>query len=99
MVYGVFGGYYSDWYVVGYFNNREDADKYCCVCGNGNYYVKPLKDLMNERDLSNIKLKYMHEIFLLIKITNGLCVKNQIDTHVILMINYNVTLSIDFLIH
>lgn len=63
MVYGVFGGYYSDWYVVGYFNNREDADKYCCVCGNGNYYVKPLKDLTNERDLSNIKLKYMHEIF------------------------------------
>lgn len=63
MVYGVFGGYYSDWYVVGYFNNREDADKYCCVYGNGNYYVKPLKDLTNERDLSNIKLKYMHEIF------------------------------------
>ena len=28
MVYGVFGGCYSDWYIVGYFNNREDADKY-----------------------------------------------------------------------
>ena len=23
MVYGVFGGCYSDWYVVGYFNNRQ----------------------------------------------------------------------------
>ena len=45
MVYGVFGGCYSDWYVVGYFNNRQDADKYCCLCGDSDYYVKPLKDL------------------------------------------------------
>lgn len=61
MVYGVFGGCYSDWYVVGYFDNREDADKYCCAT-NADYYVEPLKDLRNEKDLSNIKLKYMHEI-------------------------------------
>lgn len=27
MVYGVFGGCYSDWYVVGYFTNRQDAEK------------------------------------------------------------------------
>lgn len=62
MVYGVFGGCYSDWYVVGYFNNRENADKYCCVYGNGDYYVKSLKDLTNEKDLSHIELKYSHEI-------------------------------------
>ena len=49
MVYGVFSGCYSDWYIVGYFNNREDADKYCCICGNGDYYVEPLKDLNNEK--------------------------------------------------
>ena len=62
MVYGVFGGCYSDWYVVGYFTNRQDADKYCCICGNGNYYVKTLKDLTNEKDLSKVSLKYCHEV-------------------------------------
>ena len=31
MVYGVFSGCYSDWYIVGYFNNRDDAEKYCCM--------------------------------------------------------------------
>ena len=62
MVYGVFGGCYSNWYIVGCFNNREDADKYCCVYGNGDYYVKPLKDLTNEKDLSQVELKYVHEI-------------------------------------
>lgn len=35
MVYGVFGGCYSDWYIVGYFNNRLDADKYCTAFGEG----------------------------------------------------------------
>lgn len=62
MVYGVFGGCYSDWYVVGYFNNCQDADKYCCLCGNGDYYVKPLKDLTDEKDLSKVSLKYCHEV-------------------------------------
>lgn len=28
MIYGVFGGCYGDWYIVGYFNNREEADKW-----------------------------------------------------------------------
>lgn len=62
MVYGVFGGCYSDWYVVGYFNNREDANKYCCVYGDGDYYVRPLRDLTNEKDLSQVELKYEHEV-------------------------------------
>lgn len=42
MVYGVFGGCYSDWYIVGYFDNRDDAEKYCCI-SNADYYVEPLK--------------------------------------------------------
>ena len=63
MVYGVFGGCYSDWYTVGYFNNRLDADKYCAAYGNGDYYVIELKDLKDEKDLSKITLKYDHEIF------------------------------------
>ena len=61
MVYGVFGGCYSDWYIVGYFNNRQDAEKYCCLCGDGDY-VKPLKDLTDEKDLSKVSLKYCHEV-------------------------------------
>ena len=62
MVYGVFGGCYSDWYIVGYFNNRLDADKYCTVYGDGDYYVEEMKDLQDEKDLSKISLKYKHEI-------------------------------------
>lgn len=62
IVYGVFGGCYSDWYIVGYFNNRLDADKFCCVCGNGEYYVEEMKNLQNQEDLSKISLKYDHEI-------------------------------------
>ena len=45
MVYGVFGGVYSDWYTLGYFDNRDDADKYCCVCGCNDFYVEPLKNI------------------------------------------------------
>lgn len=33
MVYGVFGGCYSDWYVVGYFNNRQDAENIAVYVG------------------------------------------------------------------
>lgn len=62
MIYGVFGGCYSDWYIVGYFSNREEADKYCCVCGNGDYYVEPMKSLDGIEDLSKVSLKYRHEI-------------------------------------
>lgn len=45
MIYGVFGGCYSDWYIIGYFSNKEEADKYCCVYGNGDYFVKSIKSL------------------------------------------------------
>ncbi len=62
MIYGVFGGCYSDWYIVGYFNNREEADKYCCVCGNSNHHVEPIKCLDGVEDLSKVSLKYRHEI-------------------------------------
>lgn len=61
MVYGVFGGCYSDWYIVCYFNNRDDAEKYCCI-SNADYYVEPLKNLTNEKDLSKVELKYTHEV-------------------------------------
>ena len=62
MVYGVFGGCYSDWYIVGYFNNRLDADKYCAAYGPGEYYVEEMHNLQDEKDLSQVSLKYEHEI-------------------------------------
>lgn len=62
MIYGVFGGCYSDWYIVGYFNNRLDADKYCAAFGDGDYYIEEMKDLSNKEDLSKITLKYKHEV-------------------------------------
>ena len=62
MIYGVFGGCYSDWYIVGYFNNRLDADKYCTAYGDGEYYVEEMKDLQDEKDLSKVSLKYEHEV-------------------------------------
>lgn len=62
MIYGVFGGCYSDWYIIGYFSNKEEADKYCCVYGNGDYFVKSIKSLDGIEDLSKVSLKYRHEI-------------------------------------
>lgn len=62
MIYGVFGGCYSDWYIVGYFNDRELADKYCCAFGNGKYYVQPMKDLTNQEDLSSVSIGYRHVV-------------------------------------
>ena len=62
MIYGVFGGCYSDWYIVGYFNNRELADKYCCAFGDGDYYVIPMKDLTNKEDLSSVSIGYRHRV-------------------------------------
>lgn len=62
MIYGVFGGCYSDWYIVGYFNNRELAEKYCCAFGDGDYYVQPMKDLTNKEDLSSVLIGYRHRV-------------------------------------
>ena len=66
MVYAVFGGCYSDWYCVGYFTNREDAEKYCIKYKEDkygdSYYVVEIKDLSNTCDLSNISLMYEHKV-------------------------------------
>lgn len=29
MVYGVFGGEYSDWFVIGYFDDKDKAEDFC----------------------------------------------------------------------
>lgn len=46
MIYGIFSGYYSDWIVEGYFNNKEDAEKWVAFKNNKSgydeYYIKEL---------------------------------------------------------
>lgn len=59
MIYGVFNGIYSDWEVIGYFTDRELADKYCAL---HDCYVIELENLDNEEDLSKVKVFYQHYI-------------------------------------
>lgn len=80
MIYGVFGGCYSDWYIVGYFNNRLDADKFCCVCGDGEYYVEEMENLQGQKDLSKVSLKYDHEILFDYKNDNWV-MRNEADRY------------------
>ena len=58
MIYGVFYSNYSDWYPVGYFEDEEDAYKYCEGYMGAGYIVLPMKNLLGEKDLSVISLKY-----------------------------------------
>lgn len=62
MIYGVFYSNYSNWYPVGYFEDKEDAYKYCEGYMGAGYIVLPIKNLLGEKDLSVISLKYEFEI-------------------------------------
>ena len=62
MVYGIFTGLYDDWDVIGYFDTREKADKFCCTYGNGDFYVISLDNLSDKCDLSQVSIKYEHEV-------------------------------------
>lgn len=61
MIYGVFGGEYSDWYTVGYFTDENLADKYCAA--HTDCYVIPLNDLTGTCNLSDIKIGYEYMVF------------------------------------
>ena len=51
MIYVIIQGEYSDWSIIGYFTNREEADKYCVAHPSSDYYVHPVSDLSNTEDL------------------------------------------------
>ena len=61
MIYGVFGGEYSDWYTVGYFTDENLADKYCAA--HTDCYVIPLDDLTDTCNLSDIKIGYEYIVY------------------------------------
>ena len=54
MIYGVFGGEYSDWYIVGYFDTEEKAKAFCDEYNSNlkwgdEYYILPMKNLEEGR--------------------------------------------------
>ena len=56
MIYGVFGGEYSDWYQVGYFDTEEKAKAFCEEYNSNikdswasKYYVLPMVNLEEGR--------------------------------------------------
>ena len=61
-IYAIMYAYYSDWHIYGYFTNREDADKYCVAHPKGEYHVEVIPCFDGKEDLSNITLKYEHEV-------------------------------------
>lgn len=60
MIYGVFDGVYSDWDIVGYFTQLDEAEKYCAI--HEGCYVLKIPSLENKEDLSKVELCYEHEI-------------------------------------
>ena len=61
MIYGVFYSYHECWNPIGYFCDKESAEKYACLLGD-DHEVRPMKDLTNEKDLSLVSLKYCYEV-------------------------------------
>ena len=56
MIYAVFGGEYSDWYVLGYFTDKKQAEAFCEECNkrkgkwDRNLYVEELHNLSEHEE-------------------------------------------------
>jgi len=63
-MYVVFGGEYSDWYMVGYFDNLEEAQKYCSCDKNKakEYYIEHSEKLSISNELKMKKLYRLQDI-------------------------------------
>ena len=90
MVYGIFCGQYSDWDVIGYFNNKEDAEKYIAFENNKpgyeEYYIIELNNIEIDEKNKNIKVKYYHSIFFTYKNKKFIMLNNNPN-------DYKVTLE------
>ncbi len=64
MIYGIFSGTYSDRHIVGYFDNLEEAEKYCAFKGGKEceYEIEEVKDLHNDVDLSKVEVMYCYNV-------------------------------------
>lgn len=63
-IYLVVEGYYSDWNIIGYYTNKNEAEKFCAT--NREKYDVPYFVIVNCMDgsvnVSNVSLKYEHQI-------------------------------------
>lgn len=63
-IYLVVDGQYSDWRIIGYFANKDDAERFC-VLKHDAYdcpYVVTVDCLDGGVDLSNVEVLYEHEV-------------------------------------
>ena len=63
-IYLVVEGQYSDWHIVGYFTNKDNAERFC-VSQHSKYddpYVIVVDCLDGGIDLSGVKVLYEHEV-------------------------------------
>ena len=67
MIYGVFSGCYSDWRIIGYFENKDDAEKYVVSHNDiadeyDEYYILEVNNLKLTEEQKNLKVKQYHHV-------------------------------------
>ena len=67
MLYAIFRGYDSDWEIMGYFENKDDAEKYVAsyndVAGDyDKYYILEVNSLKLTEEQRSIKVKQYHTV-------------------------------------
>lgn len=70
-IYLVVQGYYSDWDILGYFTNKDEAEKWCILKKDKYYepYILTVNCLDGKDDVSDVHPLYSHEV--MFKYNNG----------------------------
>lgn len=70
-IYLVVQGYYSDWDILGYFTNKDEAEKWCILKSEEYYepYVLTVNCLDGKDDVSDVHPLYSHKV--MFKYNNG----------------------------
>lgn len=67
MIYAIFSGYDSDWNILGYFENKDDAEKYVASYNDvaddyDKYYILEVNSLKLTEEQKNVKVKQYHTV-------------------------------------
>ena len=62
MIYIIMRGYYSDWEILGYFTDREDAEKYVVSDGKDDIFIEEAECFDGTVDLSYVVVRYKKPI-------------------------------------
>ena len=67
MIYAIFKGYDCDWEIMGYFENKDDAEKYVANHNYGandydKYYILEVNSLKLTEEQKNVKVKQYHTV-------------------------------------